>query len=377
MSRCVVATALAVGEAFGCSGKEVLIAAVAGYETATRVGSALLLDRYGPRAAQQSWGPEDLAAHHRMREGTALVRGYIPGLFAAAVAAGRLMGLDAAQLVAAQGLVGGLGSFLGQSHREGTDSILVHAGWAAHAGVIAALWARHGLRGPRLIYEGDRGLLTVIGGDLRDPTRLASGLGSRWNTLDNLIKFYPGGHATHHFVESLMSLANEHHFAAEDVDQIECSVPAQRIEFHFEPKEEKLHPTPYNARFSLPYLLARLLTDGELGALSFTREKVSEPDVLDLASRVTYVADETAWFGPNRGSVTIKLRDGRVFNRSTQYLLGSSNRPCERNDLLKKFKTNASLVLNDQSRIDELIRALETLEYADDIRAVMKLTVPA
>lgn len=377
MSRSVVPSALAVGEAFHRCGKDVLTALVAGYEVATRVGSALLLDRYGPRAARSSWGPEDLAAHHQMqRQGGALVRGYIPGLFASALVAGNLLGLDKKQLVAAQGLVGGLGLFLGQSHREGTDALLLHAGWASHAGIIAALWAREGLRGPSLVYEGDRGLLPVVGGKLQDPTRLTNGLGTEWNSLNNVLKFYPGGHGTHHFIESLKILMSEHQFKPKDVREIECRAPAQRVEFHFEPQEAKLRPTPYNARFSLPYLLARLLADGELGPLSFTLEKVSDPGVLELARRVTYCADERAWFGEKRGLVTVKLRDGRTLSRSTPDLLGFPNRPCSREDVLGKFRANAKLVLYDPERLDALVNAVEALEQVEDINNVMQLTVP-
>ncbi len=376
MSRVVIAAALAAGETSRRSGREVLTAIVAGYEVASRVGAALLLDRYGPRSAKATSGASEQAARERMqRQGGPQIRGHISGLFASALIAGRLMGLSADKLASAQGLVGGLGLFLGQSHREGAEALILHAGWAAHAGILAARCAREGLAGPRLIYEGDRGLLAVIGGDLQDPTRLATGLGNEWNTMNNVLKFLPGGHGAHHFVESLRTLINEHKLRPDDVRQIECRAPAQRIEFHFEPKESKLHPTPYNALFSLPYLLARVLADKKLDALSFSREKVSDAAVLELASRVTYVADEAAWFGEKRGLVNVTLVDGRVLSQSTPELLGFPGRPYSQRDLMDKFRENASLVVRDVGRLDALLDKLQSLERLQDIGDMMRLTV--
>jgi 2-methylcitrate dehydratase PrpD len=126
----------------------------------------------------------------------------------------------------------------------------------------------------------------------------------------------------------------------------------------------------------LPYLLSRLLADGDVGPLSFTQEKVSEGEVLELASRVTYIADESAWFGEKRGLVTVKLRDGRLLTRSTPELLGFPKRPCSQEDVVKKFTANARLVLRSPKQLDTLLHALEALEEKQDVGTVMRLTVP-
>ena len=190
-----------------------------------------------------------------------------------------------------------------------------------------------------------------------------------------VLKFYPGGHGMHHFIESLNSLMNDG-LRARDVEQIECHAPSQRIEFHFEPKEDKLHPSPYSARFSLPYVLARLVTDRELGPLSFTPQKVTDPEVIELASRITYVSDETVWFGEKRGLVVVKLRDGRTLKRSSPELRGFPNRPHTRSDVVDKFKINARLVCSNEKRLDDLVNALETLDKVKDVGEMMRLTTP-
>ncbi|MFH1486094.1 MAG: MmgE/PrpD family protein [Chloroflexota bacterium] len=377
MSRYVVATALSMGEMAHRSGKDVLAAAVLGYEVASRVGSALLVDRYGPRAAKAEWGAAELDAHHRLqRRGLSMIA-ILPGLFACSVIAGRLLELDAQEMASAQGIAGGLGLFLAQTHREGADALPLHVGWACHAGIAAALWASEDIRGPRFIYEGDRGFLSVIAaGDLQDATRLSAGLGVEWNTLNNVLKFYPAGHGTHHFMESVRSLIEQHGLSAEDIVDIECRAPSQRVEFHFEPKEAKLHPSPYSARFSLPYLLARLVLDRKLGPLSFTPDKVSDPKALELASRVKYTVDEQAWFGDKRGLVVMRLRDGRELSCASPDVPGMPNRLPSREDIVNKFRDNALLALPDAGRVAALADALEKLDEIQDVGELMRLTTP-
>ncbi len=375
MSRSVIPAALAMADRVHASGKQLIAAITAGYETVGRVGASLLVDRYGSRSANASWTQEDIDNHHLMiNQGSSLTRGFIPGLYGSAVVAGCLLGLNAKQIASAQGLVGSLGLYLGQPHREGTDGLGFYGGWSAHAGILAALWAQEGLQGPRYIYEGDRGMLKLIGTTLQDPAKLTEGLGSDWNSMNNLLKFYPAGHGTHHFIEALKSLIAEYGIKANDVDNIVCRAPAQRVEFHFLPVEAKLHTTPYTGRFSMPYVLARLLLDGNLGPLSFTQEKVTEAAAIDLARRVTYVSDETAWYGKQRGMVVLTLRDGRTFTRSSPDLIGFPNRPYTRDDVIGKFKANARLVLKDEKRLDALVAGLESIEHVNDVRTVTALT---
>lgn len=376
MSRHAIAAALAAGELAHSSGKELLTAVTVGYEVASRVGCSLLLDRYGPRSANSSWTPDDVAKYRRLqKQGGALMRGNIAGLFACSALAGRLLGLNAAQISSAQGLVGGFGLYLSQSFSEGSDASMLFSGWSAHAGILSAQWASAGLKGPRKIYEGDRGLLSIIGGDLQDVSQLTNKLGTQWNCMSSLLKFYPGGHGMHHFMEALDSLMNDG-LRPQDIEQIECHAPAERVEFHFEPREEKLHPSPMTARYSLPYVLARLVTDREVGALSFTPQKLAEPAVIALASRVTYVSDESAWFGEKRGLVKVKLRDGRTLERSSPELRGFPNRPHTRADVVDKFRANARIVCSNGKRLDELTNALENLEKVKDVSEITRLTTP-
>ena len=172
LSVFVVPTALAIGEAKKTSGKETLAAIVAGYETGARIGLAAL--------------------------GRLLLRGWHPtgvfGAFASAVAAGKLMGLNARQIAVSMGIAGSQASGLAQWIEEGSWTKRMHPGWAAHSGIIAALLAAKGYDGPLRILEGSKGLYhSFLHEGHFDLTKLTEGLGERWETRQICLKIYPSG----------------------------------------------------------------------------------------------------------------------------------------------------------------------------------------
>src|SRR5207245_5917435 len=86
------------------------------------------------------------------------------GVFAAALAVGKVMGLDASRLTSALGLAGSFASGVMEHLTDGSWSKRAHAGWAGHGGAVAAPLARGGLRGHATILEGAFGLsATMLG----------------------------------------------------------------------------------------------------------------------------------------------------------------------------------------------------------------------
>ncbi|MBI2908964.1 MAG: MmgE/PrpD family protein [Chloroflexi bacterium] len=364
LSAFVVPTAFTVGEALGKGGKDVITAAIAGYELACRFGLALGMDKvfmHDPTVGSVENKPVQRVAT----------------VFAAALEAARLMELDVDNTVSALGFAGSLNLSLMQTHREKAQALPFNYGWGAHAGVVAAMTAEAGLKGPERIFEGDRGYFAALyASDPHDPPRLVENLGTAWESALGTIKFFPAGHGTHYFLNSLRTLRKAG-LRAEDVGEINCYVPAIRAEFHFLPREKAYRPGAYDARFSLPYLLSVMLVDGNVGIRSFSEEKVRDPEILGLADKIVHTLDEESWRPENRGRIVVKTRDGRVLEQSTPHthLPGTPEHPAPHQDIVDKFKDNASLVLSD-SAVDKLLRALEKLEEVDDVGEIMRLTVP-
>ncbi len=366
-SRALVPVSLAVADWMGNSGKDLIKATIVGWEIANRVGNAQGMDR------ERRY---ELKAYYKVRKR--------PGTynhFAAAAEAALLMGLNRDQISSAIDfatcLAEGTRPGALQSHREGADSIPFAAGWTAHAGIIAAIAAQKGLVGPRLIFEGDKGFFKQLDlGELYAPEKLTEELGRRWYTLDNCIKFYPAGHGTHHWIESLKTVIREKKVRPDNVKEVICHAPKGRVEAHFEFREQKLNPRPFPSRFSLPFMLASVIVDGDWNVTSSTDEKVKDPQRLELAKRVNYSFEEDSWLEANRGSITVKTKDGKSYRAKYPHLLGLPSNPASHEQILDKFRYNASFVLTE-SATDKLVMILENLEQVKNVAEVMRMTVPS
>ncbi|MGE4375858.1 MAG: MmgE/PrpD family protein, partial [Burkholderiaceae bacterium] len=144
----VFPAALAVAQELAASGREFLTAVVAGYEVGIRVGE--FLGR----------------SHYRIFHTTATA-----GTLAAAAAAGRLLGLDAATMLHAFGSAGTQAAGLWEFLRDAADSKQLHTAHAASCGLASAYLARAGLTGARQILEGPQGMAAGMSSDA-DPARL-------------------------------------------------------------------------------------------------------------------------------------------------------------------------------------------------------------
>jgi 2-methylcitrate dehydratase PrpD len=339
-SAVIAPTVLACGEAAGSSGEEVVAAAVAGYEVSSRVALA--------------------------GAGQFQVRGFHPtsvcGVFGAAAAAGALRRLDAERTAHALGIAGSLSSGLMEFLADGSQTKPLHAGWAAHAGVVAAALAARGATGPATVLEGRFGLLRTHLGRF-DAHALVDDLGTRWETLSLVFKPYPACHCAHTCLDALAGLVAEAGLGRDDVDEVVCRVPGPlAVEVVLEPAERKARPaTPYEAKFSLPYCLAALLVRGELGVESFTEQAIGDREVLELAERVRYEVAPFPKGNDLSGGVAVITRDGRRLERAVLHPRGGRGNPMDPGALEAKFRANAALALPGED-VDRLLEAVECLE---------------
>src|SRR5207247_1593456 len=259
-SAVVLPAALSTGEAERVTGRAVLAAAVAGYEAITRIGLAV-----------------PGAFHARGWHATSTC-----GVFAAALAVGKVMGLDAKRLASAVGLAGSFASGVMEYLTDGSWSKRVHAGWAGHGGAIAATLARGGFGGPATILEGRFGLYATMLGRAPDLAPFET-LGREWETLAVGYKPFPCCHLLHAYLDCALALGGEHRLAPEAIAEVECRVPAGEVPIIGEPRHAKLEPrTSYAAQFSLPYTVAAALVDGRVRLDTFPRERLGDPRLLGL-----------------------------------------------------------------------------------------------
>lgn len=288
----VLPALLAVGEQVGADADEALVAAVIGFETVCRIA-----------------GSAPHAFHGRGLHATMAC-----GVFSSALVASRLMGLDHATTVDALGIAGSSAGGLLEFLATGSSTKQLHPGLASQAGILAARLAAAGADGPDSVLEGERGLYAALADGHADPALVTADLGIRWETTRITLKPYPACQLMHAALD-----------AGRQVFPVDvAAITAIAVEVHPDSAAivctpDKVDPrTAYDAKFSLPWSLAALLTDGEVTVGTYEPDSLGRADVRTLATRVvvTEVPDaRVAADAPSRVTVTLvdgSTRDGHV-----------------------------------------------------------------
>ena len=278
--------ALAVAQALGASGRELLTACVAGYEVGIRVGEYLG------------------RSHYRIFHTTGTA-----GTLAAAAAAGRLLGLDAGQMLHAFGSAGTQSAGLWEFLRDAAHSKQLHTAHAAAAGLTAAYLAADGFTGAQHILEGPQGLAAGTSTDA-DPARLTDGLGTRWTVAETSFKFHASCRHNHPAADALLRAMQDHRLASADIAHVTAHVHQGAIDVLGPVTDPQ---TVHQAKFSMGTVLGLIATQGRAGLAEFDT-LFRDPAVRDFAARVRMEFDvEVDGAYPARwiGKVSIATRDGR------------------------------------------------------------------
>lgn len=353
ISGVVMPTVLAIGERLRLSGRELLTAAVAAYETGLRIGMG---------------APSGF--HARGFHATSVC-----GVFAAAVGAGRALRLNDAQMAHAMGIALSQAAGSLEFLVEGASTKRMHPGWASHAGVVAAELAQRGFTGPTTALEGRYGLFLAYGGvDAPGADALAGTLGRAWETLEIDFKPYPCGHISHPYMDCAKTLRERHGIVPSQIEAIEARVPPAAVPILCEPYADKIRPAnAYAARFSLPFALAVIFKHGRAGIGAFSQATIDDPEIVDLMARMTYVVDPSLPY-PKAfpGHVRVRLDDGRELEASMDASRGSRELPMTEDELYDKFADNAARAL-PAARVRALWDAGLAIDRTEDVRSFTAL----
>ncbi|MBS7696178.1 MULTISPECIES: MmgE/PrpD family protein [unclassified Chelatococcus] len=350
------AAALAAAEMTDAADEAIVIAYIAGLECGTRIGAL-------------APGLFQAAGFHP----TGVV-----GVFAAALAAGKLLGLTIPQLVDAQGLALSMASGSMQFLQGGGVGKRFHAGWAAQCGLLAASMAREGIGGAKEAFGGQHGLFASFTRQPMPMERAAAALatlGGTWETLAVAVKPYPAAYYTHACIEAAIELALANAIDVTTIARVEARVPPPVLPKIAEPHAAKAQPGDVSAaQFALPFLVAAALKARHFGLGELTPQTLADPAILDLARRVTCTGDATLDFPRYYGGeVAISLNDGRVLTHRVAINLGSEDRPVGKDFILAKFASNCQLA--GQPEDDAVVARL-----GHDVRGLVAATgarVPA
>ena len=305
-------SALAIAQEQGSNGRELLTAVTAGFEVMYRIGRATKHsnERHGFHAA-----------------GTT-------GPFGAAVAAGRLLKLDAAAMTNALGIAGSLAGGLMEFARSGTGAMVkrLHLGRAAESGVLAASLAADGFTGPASVLEGDAGFLKVFCTEW-DVSDLTRGLGSEFATLNLCLKRFPIHMTAHTAVQAVLELRAEHDFDAVHVDRVHVAGNERMATINNIPEPSDI----MMAQYSIPFCVALALYRDPRDPASFDQSALIDPDIRAMCRRVDVTAADPPPSVSGASRVTIRLQNGDVMSREVDEFDGTPNRRLTHAALRDKF----------------------------------------
>jgi 2-methylcitrate dehydratase PrpD len=307
----VFPVALAMAQSLGSSGKQLLTAAVAGYEVGIRVGEFL--------------GRSHYKVFHTT--GTA-------GTLAAAAAAGSLLGLNSQQMQHAFGSAGTQAAGLWEFLRTAADSKQLHTAHAAAAGLMSAYLAKDGFTGAAQILEGPQGMAAGMSVDA-NPAKLTDGLGTRWATAETSFKFHASCRHTHPAADALLQVMQANKLQPQDLARVVTHVHQGAIDV----LGQVVNPaTVHQSKFSMGTVLALVARFGHAGLVEF-EQHFNDSATTALCQKVEMQLDsevDTAY--PQRwiGKVTVHTTDGRVLQGRVDEPKGDPGNTLSREEITDK-----------------------------------------
>jgi 2-methylcitrate dehydratase PrpD len=304
------------------------------------------------------------------------------GVFSAAAAAGKLLGLDQEQIVNAFGIAYSQAAGTLQVIVDGALTKRVHAGLAAKAGILSALLAQKGLKGIRNSLEGEYGLYNVYYSGEYDIAPVIKQLGKTFEATNISFKPYPCCRDLHTSIDAILALACEYDITAEEVENIIVGLASWNYHLLCEPAEVKSNPRNIvDAQFSIPYVVATAIVDRKVVIDNFTDAAIKRPDVLELTKKITCridpEIDQTTVGSPitTGAKVEIEMKDGNMYSKQVDVPKGNPKNPMAPHEFQAKFQDCArhAVRILPKQNIESAIEMLTNLEEVDDVSRIAQL----
>ncbi len=341
----VAAALLAQAEYRPMSGVEFLHAFVLGVEVSCRIGNAVYPSHY------------DVGWHIT---GTA-------GVFGAAAAVGRALGLTVEQMTWALGIAATQAS--GLREMFGTMCKPFHPGRAAQNGLTSAYLAAQNFTSSERAIEAPRGFAQVLATD-RNLAAITDRLGETWEVALNTYKPFACGIVIHPVIDGCIQLRTEYGLTGGEIDGIVLAVHPLVLEL----TGKKDPQTGLEGKFSVYHSAAIAIIHGEAGERGYRDQVVRDPSVRALRDKV--VAREDRGIPEDAAHIVIRLRDGRIIEKKIAHAIGSLARPMSDADLEAKFRGLADGILSPVET-DALIDRCWSIEQRKDAGEVARGSVPA
>lgn len=301
-------------------------------------------------------------------------------IFACVGSGGKLLQLTEDQLWNAMGIAYSQMPGDMQALTDGAMTAYITQGTRAKAAIEAILMAERGITGSRNVLEGQYGFFKAFEPDC-DLASLSFDLGKRFAGEDISIKLYTGCRFTHQPIELAQNFAREG-LKPSEVDKVTVKCCAECYKLVGQPVEEKQRPrTRVDANFSIPFTVATALVKGDVFIEHVNDETIRDPEILDIAQRVTPVIDpEREIVNQVVGSVIMEIttKDGRKLVKETKVPKGHPKNPASMADCIAKFQKAAvhSRYPYSKKQLNKIVDIVGCLEKLDTMNKLISLLVP-
>jgi 2-methylcitrate dehydratase PrpD len=341
-----VASALfAYASANRVSGRDFMLAFILGFEAESRVANVVYPAHY------------DVGWHIT---GTS-------GVFGAATAIGRLLGLSVQQMIWAIGLSATQAA--GLREMFGSMGKAFHPGRSAQNGYVSALLAKEGFTAGEHGIEGPRGFAAVQAAAY-DLSKITTRLGVDFDLRENTYKPFPCGIVNHPTIDGCIQLHDEYHLAPDAVRAVRLRVAPLVMDLCNQQNITK----GLQGKFSVYHGAAVGLVRGKAGIREYTDETVNEPHVKRVREHATAVGDPSVT--EDQARIEVELTDGRILTKFVEQSLGNLARPLSDRQLDDKFRDQGVLAL-PAANVESLITLCWRIDDLDDVGELVNAALPA
>jgi 2-methylcitrate dehydratase PrpD len=331
----VISAILALSEHHPVSGNEFVNALVLGVDAECRIGNSVYPKHY------------DVGWHIT---GTA-------GVFGAAAASSKLLGLSEQQMLWALGLAAT--QPVGLQEMFGSMTKSFHPGRAAQNGLTAALLASKNFTSSEQSLEAKYGWANVVSA-AHNYDDITKGLGESFEISKNTYKPFACGVVMHPTIDGCIQLRNENKLSADEIDRIELRVHPLVMQL----TSKKSPQTGLEGKFSIYHAASVALVEGSGGIEQFSDRAVRDRTIASLRDRVSTVVDSS--LHEDQVRIALVTKNGRRLEKFVEHAVGSLDHPMSDKDLEAKFTglANGALLPDLQRKLMDLCWSVEGLPKA-------------
>ena len=326
------------------SGRDFLQAFILGFEVEARIGDAVYPAHY-----EAGWHITSTT-----------------GVFGAAAAIGKLIGLDTRQMVWAFGLAATQAA--GVREMFGSMAKSFQPGRCAQNGYTAALLAKADFSAGERGLEGPRGFAPVTAAQY-DLDKVTADLGSAFALHRNAYKPYACGLVVHPAIDGCSQIREKHDFSPADIKAVRTRVAPLVLDLC---NQRDLY-RELQSKYSIYHACAIGLVRGKGGIQEVTMDAVHDPDIKRVRELVTATADESVT--EDQVAIEVDLVTGETLSLFVEQSLGNIHRPLSNAQLDEKFRDQAILALPAGSA-ETLIKQCWQLEDLADAGSLVRDSAP-